>query len=276
MLKEAIDSEIESILHNHTWELVELPLGCKTLSSMRVFKRKRKVDGSIDKYKVRLVIKDYKQTKGLNYFDTYSPITRINSIRMVLVIVALKNLEVHQMDVKTTFLNGDLEEEIYMEQPEGFSAPRQEKKVCKLVKSLYVLKQASKQWHEKFDNVMMMSHGFNINECDKCVYVKETKLGCVMVCLYVDDMIIVGSDDKMMASTKNMLNSRFEMKDMGLVDVILGIKIKRTLEGLILSQSHYVDNILGKFDKDNSGIDRTSADVTLYLSKNKGESVSQV
>ena len=145
MWKEAIDSEIESILHNHTWELVELPLGCKTLSFMLVFKRKRKVDGSIDKYKVRLVIKDYKQTEGLNYFDTYSPITRINSIRMVLVIVALKNLEVHQMDVKTTFLNGDLEEEIYMEQPEGFSAPRQEKKVCKLVKSLYGLKQASKQ-----------------------------------------------------------------------------------------------------------------------------------
>ena len=96
------------------------------------------------------------------------------------------------------------------------------------------------------------------------------------MCLYVDDMLIVGSDDKMITSTKNMLNSRFEMKDMGLDDVILGIKIKRTLEGLILSQSHYVDNILGKVDKDNFGIAKTLVDVTLHLSKNKGESVSQV
>ena len=234
MWKEAIKSEIESILHNHTWELVNLPLGCKPLSSKWVFKRIRKLDGSIDKYKERLVIKGYKQTGGLDYFDTYSPIMRINSIWMVLAIVALRNLEVHQMDLETTFLNGYLEEEIYMEQPKGFSTPGQEKKVYKLVKSLYGLKQAPKQWHEKFDNIMM-SHGFKFNECDKCVYVKDTKLGYVIVCLYVDEMIIVGSDDKMTASTKNILNSRFDMKDMGLVDVILGIKIKRTSKGLILS-----------------------------------------
>ncbi|RVX20813.1 Retrovirus-related Pol polyprotein from transposon TNT 1-94 [Vitis vinifera] len=275
MWKEAIKSEIDSILQNHTWEIVDLPPGCKPLSSKWIFKRKMKVDRSIDKYKARLVIKGYRQTEGLDYFDTYSPVTRINSIRMVLAITALRNLEIYQMDVKTAFLNGDLDEEIYMEQPEGFSAPGQEKKVCKLVKSLYGLKQAPKQWHEKIDNVML-SHGFKINECDKCVYVKDTKHGYVIVCLYVDDMLIVGSDDKMITSTKNMLNSRFDMKDMGLADVILGIKIKRTSDELILSQSHYVDKILGKFDKDNSGVARTPVDVTLHLSKNKGESVSQV
>ena len=209
MWKEAINSEIESILHNLTWELVDLPPCCKLLSSKWVFKWKSKVDGSIDKYKARLVIKGYKQTEGMDYFDTHSSVTRINSIRMVLAIAALRNLEVYQMDVKITFLNGGLEEEIYMEQPEGFFALGQEKKVCKLVKSLYGLKQAPKQWHEKFDNVML-SHGY------------------VIACLFVDDMLIVGSDDKMIASTKNMLNSRFDMKDMRLLDVILGIKIKRT------------------------------------------------
>ena len=91
------------------------------------------------------MIKGYRQTEGLDYFDTYSPVTRINSIRMVLAITALKDLEVHQMDVKTAFLNGDLNEEIYMEQPKGFSAPGQEMKVCRLMKSLYRLKQAPKQ-----------------------------------------------------------------------------------------------------------------------------------
>ena len=156
------------------------------------------------------MIKGYKQTEGLDYFDTYSSVTRINSIRMVLTIAALRNLEVHQMDVKTTFRNGDLEEEIYMEQPKDFSTSRQEKKVCKLVKRLYGLKRAPKQWHEKFD-IVMLSHGFKINECDTCVYVKDDEHGYVIVYLYIDDMLIVGSDDKMIASTKNMLNSRFDM-----------------------------------------------------------------
>ena len=115
MWKEAIKSEIDSILHNHTWELVDLPSGCKPLSSKWIFKRKRKVDGSIDKYKARLVIKGYRKTLDLYYFDTYSPVMRINSIRMVLAISALKDREVHQMDVKTAFLNGYLNEKIYME-----------------------------------------------------------------------------------------------------------------------------------------------------------------
>ena len=107
-----------------------------------------------------------------------------------------------------------------------------------------------------------------------CVYVKDTEHGYFIVCLNVDDMLIVDSDDKMITFTKNILNSRFDMKDLGLNNVILGIKIKRTSSGFILSQSHYVDNILGKFDKDNSGITKTQVDVTRHFSKNKGESVS--
>ena len=210
--KEAIKSEIDSILQNHTWELVDLPPGSKPLGYKWIFKRKMKTDGTIDKYKARLVIKGYKQKEGLDYFDTYSPVTRITSIRMVLAIAALRNLEIHQMDVKTAFLNGDLDEEIYMEQPEGFVAPGREKKVCKLVKSLYGLKQAPKQWHQKFDSVVL-DNGFKINECDKCIYVKNTVNGYVILCLYVDDMLIVGSDDEMIKSTKAMLSTRFDMKE---------------------------------------------------------------
>ena len=273
--KEAINSEFESILQNHTWELVDLPPGCKSLGYKWIFKRKMKADGSIDKYKARLVIKGYRQREGLDYFDTYSPVTRINFIQMIIAVAALCNLEIHQMDVKTAFLNGDLDEEIYMEQPEGFIAPGQEKKVCKLVKSLYGLKQAPKQWHEKFDHTMITS-GFKINECDKCVYVKETENGYVILCLYVDDMLIVGSDDDMIKSTKNMLKSKFDMKDMGLADVILGIKISRVSNGLILSQTHYVDKILGKFNKEDNTMSKTPLDTSIHLSKNRGEGISQV
>ena len=138
--KEAINDEVESILQNHTWELVDLPPSSKPLGYKWIFNKKMKADGSIDKYKARLVIKGYKQKEGLDYFDTYSPVTRISSIQMLIAIAAIHNLEIHQMDVKSAFLNGDLDEEIYMEQPEGFIVPGQEKKVCRLVKSLYGLK----------------------------------------------------------------------------------------------------------------------------------------
>ena len=154
MWKEAIKSEIDSILQNHTWELVDLPPGSKPLGCKWIFKKKMKTDGTIDKYKARLVIKGYKKQKGLDYFDTYSLVSRITSIRMMLVIASMRNLAVHQMDVKIAFLNVDLEEEIYMEQPEGFVSPGEAGKVCRLVKSLYGLKQAPIKWHENFDHVV--------------------------------------------------------------------------------------------------------------------------
>ncbi|CAM8917314.1 unnamed protein product [Rhodiola kirilowii] len=194
---------------------------------------------------------------------------------MIIAIAALRNLEIYQMDVKTAFLNGDLEEEIYMEQPEGCRAPRQERKVCKLVKSLHGMKQAPKQWHEKFDKAML-SNGFKINECDKCIYIKNTEHRYVILCLYVDDILIVGSNEKLVKSTKVILNSKFDMKDMGRADVILGIKITRTSDGFVLSQSHYVDKILDKFGKESQGVCWTPIEMTQHLSKNKGESISQL
>ena len=233
-----------------------------------------KTDESIDKNKARLVAKGYKQKEGLYYFDIYSPVTGITSIRMLIAIKALHNLKIHQMDVKTAFLNGDLSEEIYKDQPEGFISPGQEKKVCKLIKSLYGLKQAPKQWHKKFDMVMMLN-GFTINEYDKCVYVKVTNNGYVIVCLYVDDMLILGSNNYIITTTKKILFSKFNMKDLGVVDVIIGIKISKTSGGLILSQSHYIEKLLDKFDKYESNITRTLVDINLHLSKNIGQSISQ-
>ena len=223
-----------------------------------------KANGFIDKYKARLVIKGYKQKKGLDYFDTYSLVTRISSIRMLIAIATIHNHEIHQMDVKTTFLNGDLDEEIYMEQPEGFIVPGQEKKVCRLVKSLYGLKQAPMQWHEKFDSVIM-TNGFKINECDKCVHVKNTEHGFVIICLYVDDILIMGSNNEVIKTTNEMFNNKFDMKDLGVVDVILGIKISKTSDGLILSQSHYIEKILKKFKQNDSSPMRTHVDVKIHL-----------
>ena len=122
----------------------------------------------------------------------------------------------------------------------------------------------------------MMSNGFKINECDKCVYVKKTKYGYVVVCLYVDDMLIIGSTNEIIIATKKILTSKFEMKDMGIADVILGIKISRTRDGIVLSQKHYIEQLLNKFDKDGDRISKTPMDPNFPLYKNKNSGISQL
>ena len=136
---------MESLISNRTWKLVDFPLGCKTIGYKWVLRKKLKPDGSIDKFKAKLVAKGFKQKTNLDFFDTFSPVTRITSIKLLIAIAAIFYLKIHQMDVKTAFLNGDLEEEIYMDQLKGFVEPGQENKVCKLTKSLYGLKQHYKK-----------------------------------------------------------------------------------------------------------------------------------
>jgi hypothetical protein len=139
-------------------------MDCKGLS-----KKKLRPDGTIDKYKIRLVAEGYTQREYEDFFDTYSPIARVTTIRVLLSLAASHGLLIDQIDGRTTFLNGELEEEIYMTQPDGFVVKGQEDKVCKLLKSLYGLKQTPKQWHEKFD-VTLISAGFSVNDADRCVY----------------------------------------------------------------------------------------------------------
>ncbi|GJZ50608.1 zinc finger, CCHC-type containing protein [Tanacetum coccineum] len=274
--KEAIDDEIRSIMENNTWFLSDLPPGCKPLGCKWIFKRKMKVDGTIDKFKARSVIQGFRQKEGIDYFDTYAPVARITTIKLLLALAAIHNLLIHQMDVKTTFLNGDLEEQVYMKQPEGFVIPGNEHKVCKLVKSLYGLKQAPKQWHQKFDEVVLSS-GFLLNQSDKCLYSKFDDSGKgVIICLYVDDMLIFGTDQNQVDKTKKFLSSKFFMKDMGEADVILGIKIKHENKGIVITQSHYIEKILKKFNRKDCSPVSTPMDPVEKLKPNTGKPVDQL
>ncbi|GJW15969.1 zinc finger, CCHC-type containing protein [Tanacetum coccineum] len=274
--KEAIDDEIGSIMENNTWVLSDLPPGCKPLGCKWIFKRKMKVDGTIDKFKARLVIQGFRQKEGFDYFDTYAPVSHITTIRLLLALAAIHNLVIHQMDVKTAFLNGDLDEEVYMKQPEGFVMPGNEHKVCKLVKSLYGLKQAPKQWHQKFDEVLLSS-GFLLNQSDECVYSKFHSSGKgVIICLYVDDMLIFGTDQNQVDKTKKFLSSKYSMKDMGEADVILDIKIKRENKGIVITQSHYIEKILKKFNREDCSPVSTPMDPVEKLKPNTGKPVDQL
>ena len=267
--KEAVRCEMDSILANGTWEITDRPYGCKPVGCKWVFKKKLRPDGTIEKYKARLVAKGYTQKEGEDFFDTYSPVARLTTIRVLLSLAASHGLLVHQMDVKTTFLNGELDEEIYMEQPDGFVVPGQEGKVCKLLKSLYGLKQAPKQWHEKFERTLT-SEGFVVNEADKCVYYHHGGGEGVILCLYVDDILIFGTNLDLIKEVKDFLSRCFEMKDLGVADVILNIKLLRDDNGgITLLQSHYVEKVLSRFGYSDCKPSPTPYDPSVLLRKNR-------
>jgi hypothetical protein len=264
-----------SILTNGTWEICDCLVGCKLVGCKWIFKKKLKPDGTIDKYKARLVAKRFTQKEGEDFFYTYSPVTRLTTICVLVALAASHGLLIHQIDVKTDFLNGELDEEIYMQQPNGFVAPSQENKVCRLQKSLCGLKQAPKQWHEKFDRTMTLA-GFVVNEADTCVYYRFGGVEGVVLCLYVDDILIFGTNISVINDVKSFMSQHFDMKDLGEADVILNIKLIKDESGITLEQSHYVENILSHFGYSDCKPSPTPYDPSLKLRKNRGKGIDQL
>ena len=204
-------------------------------------------------YKARLVAKGFKQTHGIDYDETFSPVTMLKSIRILIAIVAYHDYEIWQMDVKTAFLNGNLLEDVYMTQPEGFVQPKNSGKVCKLQRSIYGLKQASRSWNLRFDE-SVKGFGFVKNEDEPCVYKKISGSTIVFLVLYVDDILLIGNDIHTLQNVKSWLGKCFSMKDLGEAAYILGIKIYRDRSKRLigLSQSAYIDKVLKRFSMQDS------------------------
>lgn len=248
--KEACDEEITSIMKNETWELTELPEGRKAIGCKWVFKVKMNPDNTIERYKSRLVAKGFNQKHGIDYDETFSPVVKFSSLRMILSIFASLDFHIHQMDVKTAFLNGDVKEDLYMQQPEGYASKGKESLVCKLTKALYGLKQASRQWNQKLHECMT-EMGFDRIEADQAIYVKfvEELDKLILIAVYVDDLIIGSKLLDTVIWVKLNLSERFEMKDLGEVKYVLGIEVHRdrSKKLISLSQKDYVSKILEKF-----------------------------
>jgi transposase InsO family protein len=253
--KVAMDEEMESLKKNETWELVKLPKGKRAIGCKWVYAKKEGTQGSKGiRYKARLVAKGFSQKEGVDYNEVFSPVVKHTSIRVILAIVAQFDLELEQLDVKTAFLHGNLEEEIFMKQPEGFEIAGNEEHVCKLKKSLYGLKQSPRQWYKRFDT-FMMGQNYTRSEYDHCVYFKKLLDGSfIYLLLYVDDMLIAAKSMKEINILKTQLSKEFEMKDLGAARKILGMEIRREREKgtLYLSQRKYIEKIISRFGMENS------------------------
>ena len=261
---------MESMYSNSVWSLVEAPKGVKPIGCNWIYKRKRRPNGKVETFKARLVAKGYTQKKGINYEETFSPVAMLKSIQILLVVATSLDYEIWQMDVKTAFLNGSLEEDIYMQQLEGFIARGQEHMACKLKRSIYGLKQASRTWNIRFDQAITL-YGFEKSPNEPCVYKRIQGIKVVFLVLYVDGILLIGDDIEVLSSVKGWQQKQFDMKYLGEANYILGIKLLRDRKNkvLALSQALYIDKILARFSIENSKKGTLPLRHGVHLSKEK-------
>lgn len=273
--KEAINSELTSLKKNGTWELQPKPAGKNIVDCKWVFRIKRDDNGNIERYKARLVAKGYSQKKNFDYTDTYAPVARISTFRILLSIANHKKFSIHQMDVKTAFLNGSLKEEIYMCQPEGFEEG-DGNMVCRLRKSLYGLKQAPRSWNEAF-NSFVLNLGFQRSSYDCCLYWKRCGNVTVYLLLYVDDILLMANDLGEVNRIKKQLSEKFEMIDMGEIKQFLGIKVERDeiREQIKISQPKYIDGLLKRFGMSDCRPVSTPMEPKLKFERQEGEQLTK-
>ncbi|GJZ18871.1 retrotransposon protein, putative, ty1-copia subclass, partial [Tanacetum coccineum] len=248
--KAAMKEEMDSLRKNKTWELVDHPAGQKLVSCKWLFKIKEGIEGvQKPRYKARLVARGFTQRACINYNEVFSPVVRHTSIWVILALTACKDYELEQLDVKTAFLHGNLEEVIYMRQPPGYE---QGNKVCLLKKSLYGLKQSPRQWYKRF-NKYMLSNGFKHSNYDSCVYYRSYAPGdYIYLLLYVDDILIACKSNAEIGSTKSLLKKEFDMKELGEANKILGMEIikDRSCKIMRVSQFGYVSKLLNRYRLD--------------------------
>jgi hypothetical protein len=242
-----MDVELQSIRENNTWRLTELPKGHKPIGLKWVFKVKRDAARNVVKHKARLVAKGYSQKHGVDFDEVYAPVARLETVRLLLALAANGGWEVHHMDVKSSFLNGDLLEEVYVHQPPGYQDPKHAGMVFKLNKALYGLKQAPRAWNTKLDQELCRL-GFKRSEEEHVVYRRSEGDSFLIVGVYVDDLIICGPDSDSIVNFKQQMMKLFSMSDLGLLSYYLGIEVTQRCGEITICQSAYAAKIVEQCD----------------------------
>lgn len=251
--KEAMEEEIRMIEKNQTWELVKRPLNKNVVGVKWIYRLKTDANGNTVKHKARLVARGFTQQHGVDYLETFAPVSRHETIRLLLAVAAQRKWKLFQLDVKSAFLDGKLEEEIYAEQPMGFEQEGKEDDVLRLHKALYGLKQAPRAWYSRIDE-FFLKENFSRSDNDHALYTKEVHGKLLVVCIYVDDLIVTGDDENMVEEFKTVMKREFEMSDLGLLNYFLGMEIVQNQEGIFLSQECYAKRLLEKFNMEDCKI----------------------
>jgi transposase InsO family protein len=242
--KRAMDQEITSLKENQTWILTDLPRGAKAIPCKWVFRLKKNPDGSIDKYKGRLVVKGFSQRHGIDYSETFSPVAKMGTIRSILSITASEKMHLIQFDVSTAFLYGELEETVFMRQPQGYEDGTS--KVCQLKRSLYGLKQAPRCWNKRFGD-FLQRHGFKASDADPCLYIRERSGRKLILVIYVDDGLLAATDQREMEIFIEELKSEFKIVSKK-ADYFLGLEIEHEEKFIKIHQKTYAKKILERFN----------------------------
>src|SRR5438270_2731243 len=240
-----MQEELQALKKNNTWELVTLPAGKRAVGCKWVYTVKQTPEGKVDKYKARLVAKGYSQTYGIDYDETFAPVAKMSTVRMLVFCAANFGWPLHQVDIKNAFLHGDLQEEVYVEMPPGFGTQQTTGKVCRLKKSLYGLKQSPRAWFDRFRQAMCKV-GYKQSNGDHTMFYKHENGRITILSVYVDDIIITGDDKKEIRMLKYYLAEEFEVKDLGELKYFLGIEIARGPRGIVLSQRKFMLDLLNE------------------------------
>ena len=241
--------EMATLKKKGIWTIMDLPEGKKAVGNKWVFTLKYKSDGSLKRYKAKLVAQGFTQTQGLDYEETFAPVAKLNSIRILLSLAVNLDRKLHQLDIKNAFLNGDLEEEIYMRIPLGFEKDHLKDKVCKLHKSLYGLKQLPRAWFKRFSDTLYKL-GYKQGQADHTLFTKIRKDGKrTILIVYVDDIIITGDNHQEIENLKEQLKQAFEVKELGESWYFLGLEVARGKEGIFISERKYTLDLLKETGK---------------------------
>jgi hypothetical protein len=267
--KIAINEELNSINKNNVWEIIKKPTNTNIVSTRWVFVKKIDDKGNLQKYKARLVARGFEQIHGIDYFDTFAPVVRFNSIRLIFAIAVQNKMIIHQMDVKTAFLNGTVDEEIYIEIPEGVNGDR-EKCCCRLNKSLYGLKQSPMSWNRVLDE-FLKTEGLIRTSADYGVYIKKTDSFNLIVTTYVDDLLIASENLDIIINFKKSMTQRFEMSDLGEMKYILGIEVLQLNGSIKITQTNYIAELIKNFKLDDARTYNTPMEANIKLIKNESD-----
>ena len=241
-----MEEEVQVIEKNQTWELVDRPKDKDVVGVKWIYKVKHNPDGSVQRNKARLVAKGYSQQPEIDFNETFAPVSRLDSIRALIAFASGMGWKLFQLDVKSAFLNGEIKEEVYVDQPQGFVIKGKEHMVYKLKKALYGLKQAPRAWYSEINSFLIKS-GFKRSMNEPTLFVKHQGTDILIVMLYVDDIIFAGSCENMVEAFKNDMTKKYEMSDMGLLRHFLGMEIYQDKENIFICQRNYAEKILRTF-----------------------------